>query len=307
MKVFPMFLIHLSLAGFATGCFKGAMSGKGETPSGFLGTGNTGSITLEDDVTNQLNWKSTSNETVIGNILNPVINGACTGVTHVELWANGALRKSVSCANQKFQISLSGGSEFINGIHTLEFKTIPSSVIIERTYDVLSVDPTTLVTLGSVPTTSIYSSVDVTLTCHSDLTFTIAGTSLDCENAETKVHTVALVSGTNSFTVSWIDQHRNSGSQSYSIVRNAPGTPEISSGMISATTSSVIALSNCSGPCDGTTLSKVAINGFQAGTTNQDVPLSRAPAGGGGGETISIGNHSYIFCENQNASGECIP
>lgn len=307
MKLFSIFFIHITLAGLATGCFNGVMSGKGVVPSGFLGTGNPGNITLEDDVSNQLNWKSTSDEIVMGNILSPVINGTCTGVSTVELWANGSLRRAVPCVDKKFQISLSGGSVFTNGVYSLEFKTIPATVVIERTYDVLSVDPTTLVTLGSVPSTSIQNSVDITLTCNSDLTLSIAGTSVDCDNADAIVRAVALVFGTNSFTVTWVDLHRNSGSHSYSIVRNAPGTPEISAGMISASASSVIALSNCSGPCDGTTLSKVAINGFQAGTTNQDVPLSRAPASGGGGETISIGNHSYIFCENQNASGECIP
>jgi hypothetical protein len=28
---------------------------------------------------------------------------------------------------------------------------------------------------------------------------------------------------------------------------------------------------------------------------------------GGDGKTISLGNQSYIFCEHQNISGECIP
>lgn len=308
MKLISTLLLYLILAGLAAGCFKGVMSGgDGVVPTGFMGTGNPGTITLEDDVSNQLKWKTASGGTIIGNVLNPVINGACTGVTEVEIWVNGAMRKSVACLANRFQISLNGGSAFTNGVYSLEFKTIPSSVIIERTYDVLSVDPATLVTLGSVPASTIQNSIDVSLTCNSDLDLTIAGVTTDCDNTDAIVQAVALVLGTNSFTVTWVDRHNNSGSQSYSLTRNPAGTPEVSAGMISATASSVISLSNCSGACDGTTLSKVAIYGFQAGSAGQDIPVSRAPASGGGGETISIGNHSYIFCENQNPSGECIP
>lgn len=307
MKSISIFFIHLVLVGLASGCFKGVMDSRGEVPSGFLGTGITENITLDDDVSNQLLWRSTSNKTVIGNVLNPVINGSCTGVRTVELWDNGTLRKSVPCVNKKFQISLNGRSAFTNGIYSLEFKSIPSSVIIERTYDVLSLDPTTLVVLGNIPASSIDSSIDVSITCQSDLTLSIAGILVYCDNGEIIVQPVALVLGTNSFIITWTDIHHNTGTHSVSIVRNSPGTPEITAGMVSATSDSVIDLTNCSGVCDGTTLFKVAINGYQVGSTNQAVPLSYASINGGSGETISTGNHTYIFCERQNGSGECIP
>lgn len=294
----------LILAGMATGCF---MGDKGKIPEGFLDIEETTSFSVEDDVSNSLLWNTDSDGTIIGNVLNPVINGSCGSVQEVQIWVNSSIRKTASCISGRFQLSLSGADAFTNGVYSVQFKTVPASITLERTYDVLYVLPSTLVTLGSVAASTINDNIDYSLTCNSNLTLSIAGVSVSCTTTDVITQNIALSLGTNTFTVTWIDSYSNSGSQSYSITRNAAGTPEVTAGMISSAGTAAISLSSCTGSCDGTTLSNVAIHGFQAGVTSQDIPLSRAPSSGGGGETISLGNQSYIFCEQQNISGECIP
>jgi hypothetical protein len=303
MKLISSLLISLTLVGLATSCFKG----KGEIPTGFLGSEGLISFSIDDDISNSLLWNSVSGGTITGNVLNPVISGACGDALQVQIWVDGSIKKTASCISKRFHLSLSGADAFTNGVYSLQFMTVPASVSLDRTYDVLSLDPNTLVTLGSVPAFSINDDIDYSLTCNSRLTLSLAGAAVDCSNGEVKTQNIALVMGTNSFTVTWIDSHHNSGVHIYSLIRNPPGVPEVTAGMISATGNEAISLSNCEGDCDGTMLSNVTIHGLGAGVTHQDIPLSRAPSSGGGGETISLGNQSYIFCEHQNISGECIP
>lgn len=280
--------------------------------SGWFGIGGDPSLALDDDEVNSLNWKNYG--TVLGSVLSPTVTGDCKGgITEIRVKVGSDLKATATCTANRFSVALTGANAFTsNGLYSLSFIGVTKSgkeVFLSRSYDLCRVDPDTLLSFDSFPMSTIYSSENLSGLCNDDIDLTIAGTTTTCASASHFVEVLPLVMGSNSILVSWSDEHHNRGSRNFVITRNVAGSANVTVGMKSAAPQGALSLVNITSGAAilAPQIERVSVTGSQNGVVNQAIPLSRAPGAGATGLKLSVGNHSYVFCKNQDVSGGCIP
>jgi hypothetical protein len=303
-------LVAPSLLCLLAGC--NVLGKESQVLPGFFGVGDSPSLSLEDDTANALYWKTST--TVLGSRSSVTLSGRCQGgISSVAVKVNSVPKFSTPCSSGNFSAALTGTHAFpSNGVYTLELSGAGTGgvrVSVLRTYDLMALNASTLISLGSVPSNTIDASVAVSGSCLSRLSVNVAGDNFICNASSSFSRNVALSLGSNVIAVSWSDDYGNAASQNFGVTRNPPGATDLTEGMKSASPASALELQNlgAGNPSLAPTLTLTAITGTRTGASNAAIPLSLAPASGATGLRLNTGNHSLVFCERSNPSGECIP